>query len=271
MRAAYKATCRVIHPDKNEHKDANRAQVAVNQAMTILESPIARSEYHLQLQRMLEKHQRSFAKQKKTKVLGEKLTKQVIKTVDKNKKTTKNAKAGKPADPSKDASAPTEPTENKESSKASQPSTGEGSKEPTKASAGTGKDDKASLKFWDVAGYQVKPHKNWISVRLDSDAIRKFHYNQWQDEAVARQVATEFAKKVSKEMFEFRFAQPKKEKIARMKSKGITCMKGKESVAELEKLFHQARFWAVSLFFVCTSQRKLVISVAYFPTPNPNI
>eukprot|EP00435_Cladocopium_sp_Y103_P050344 s918_g15.t1 len=173
--------------------------------MTILESPIARSEFHMKTQLMLERHERCFSKKKRTQQVTEKLRKQVIKTIDKQKKPAKTAKTST-----------TETTEKKEPSKAPGPSTGEGSKEPTKETAGTGTDDK-TLKFWDVSGYQVKPFRNWIGVRIDSEATRKFQYKEWQDQDVAKQIATEFAKKAAKEMFEFRFAKTKKEKIERMK------------------------------------------------------
>ena len=98
----------------------------------------------------------------------------------------------------------------------------------------------APLKFWEVSGLQLRPFKNWIVVRIDVASTRKFNHKEWQDENIAKAVATEFAKQASKKIATLKCTKTKKDKLAYLKENGINCTTGKESVADLELLLQQA-------------------------------
>ena len=208
---------------------------AVNQSMTVLESAIARSEFHGVLESKLLKHEKAFGRQKRKVAIRGRIEKSVIKTIDKSKKTT-SGPASKSTGTSKSSQA-SKPTETAQSSEATKSGgTAASAKTPSKD---PGTEDQAGLKFWDVGGYQVKPFKNWIQVRIDSDSIRKFDYKEWQNADIAKQIATEFAKEASHQTLLFRTHKNKKDKTEFMKERGVD-MTGKETQAGLEKLLHKA-------------------------------
>ena len=231
----------MIHPDKCEHKDATKASAAVNQAITTLESPIARSELHTMLAAKLEKHAKEFGKKKRKGAVSAALQNRVKRTID--KKPAAKKPASKPSSDSKATSASQKPTTSKPPCEPSEPAATEAASSAPHKTEEAGKPstgDKANLKFWEVSGLQVRPYKGWITVRVESDAVRKFQYKEWQDEEVAKLVAAEFAKQASKTCRIYRSFKTKSDKVNYMKELGITAMTGKESVYDMQMLLNQA-------------------------------
>jgi hypothetical protein len=248
----------LIHPDKFEHPDANKAQVLVNQAMTTLESPIARSEYHMRFEGRLKKHESVYARKQKRSALSTKLKTKVAHTIAKKKKghqgssiakgvgkgkadaTVKKTYPNTASTPEPDA-CKTGKEEQEQSSTDSAAASKSASKVPAEPPV-TEKPTKPEtpLKFWEVSGFQVRPFKNWIAVRISGSLSRKFQHKEWQNENVAMKVATEFAKQVSKKSARMKIAKTKKEKFAYLKENGINCATGKETIVELELLLQEA-------------------------------
>ena len=109
--------------------------------------------------------------------------------------------------------------------------------EPTKTPS---EPAQANLKFWEVSGLQVRAYKGWIAVRVTSEHVRKFHFKEWQNESTAKQVATEFARKASRTLLEYRALKTKTDKTAFVKEKGLTDLTGKETVFDMSQLLAEA-------------------------------
>ena len=194
---------------------------------------MARSAYHTILEAKLEKHAKQHAKQKRNAFVSNKVSKQVIKTIGKNKQAAKakcTSKSSKPAADPQEPKAKASETEATKSTEAAKTTTPAAPNDP-------------NLKFWDVSGYQVRMYKNWVTVRIDGTTIRKFLFQEWQDGEVAKQIATCFAKAARKEILLFRAVKAKTEKIEIMKKHGIN-LEGKETVAKMEILLQEAGHWA---------------------------
>ena len=216
--------------------------------MTTLESPIARSEFNRVLQAKLEKSAVEYEKKKKIAKITASISKAAAPALAKAKKkqgsadSTKAAGADKQpktdASKSSSSSSGQKPNESPAPSKASVEQ--ESNEIKTSKTDGTNTDPTKGLKFWDVAGYQLRPFKMWISVRIDSSSARKFPYKEWHNTDVAKRVATQFAKQCHRRLLEFKFAKNKKEKIGYMNEIGIKSMTGKETVSDWQTLLEEA-------------------------------
>ena len=244
----------------------------MNQAMTTLESPIARSEYHMKFEARLKKHEIVYARKQKRSALSTKLKTKVAHTIAKKKKGHQGSSIAKGVGKGKadatvkktypnTASTP-EPDAcktGKEEQEQSSTDSAAASKSASKVPAEPPVTDKSAskvpaeppvtekptkpetpLKFWEVSGFQVRPFKNWIAVRINGSLSRKFQHKEWQNENVAMKVATEFAKQVSKKSARLKITKTKKEKFAYLKENGINCATGKETIVELELLLQEA-------------------------------
>lgn len=220
----------------------------MNQAMTTLESPIARSEFNRVFQAKLEKSAVEYEKKKKIAKITASISKAAAPALAKAKKKEASADSTKAggadkqpktdASKSSSSSSGQKPNESPAPSKASVEQ--ESNEIKTSKTDGTNTDPAKGLKFWDVAGYQLRPFKMWISVRIDSSSARKFPYKEWHNADVAKRVATQFAKQCHRRLLEFKFAKNKKEKIGYMNEIGIKSMTGKETVSDLQTLLEQA-------------------------------
>eukprot|EP00438_Fugacium_kawagutii_P017491 Skav217987 [mRNA] locus=scaffold496:522630:523830:+ [translate_table: standard] len=227
LKAAYNATCLVIHPDKNEHPDATRAQTYLNESMTVLESAIARSEYNHSIRNKLEKAAEQTRRKRQRSQLGAKLRPHSREVHVKSKQTNSASGGASKQAPSKEPAADNKVQEPSLSSKAAEATS---SKQPA---------EQAGLKWWDVSGLQVRQYKLWVAVRLNNALVRKFLFKEWQDETVAMQVATELAKKAAKQLFEFRFAKNKKDKAAFLTTNGVE-FSASLTVVQLQSHLEQA-------------------------------
>ena len=263
LKAAYRATCKIIHPDKCTEPDANKAQVMLNAAMCTLESPFARSSYNNTLQAKLEQHERQSLKRRRKQQIGQNLCKKAAAVAQKGKKQTTTSASGSAkgsssstaAKGSSSSTAAEASTNHKASAQEAKEMQQEqhASKEPSaakpsKTEAATSKagEEKAETKepaktgWWDVGGFQVKQFKHWITVRLEFSTVRKFLFKEWQNEQVAKEVAMQFAKQASRKMTEFRLVKTKKLKTEFLTTNGVNDMTGKETIAQLEMLLEEA-------------------------------
>lgn len=207
----------------------------MNQAITTLESPFARSDYNHRTLEKLKKHTIDFAKKKRNAALGAKLQNRAV-PGKAAKSKTEAASTAKNSSTGKQTQMPTGKTSDENESKESKAKGAEHSKTESKAG------EKSQLKFYEVAGLQVRPFKQWISVRINSSSMRRFLFKEWQDEKVATKVATAFAKKASSTLHTMKTAKVKKNKLAYMNELGIECMNGHETATELEDLLGQASY-----------------------------
>lgn len=223
----------------------------VNEAMTILESPIARSEYNHSFNSRLEKHAKDYNRKTRRANLGSQLAqktmlkaKQHASMASKESKTKdtepKTAETSKTSQESKPKEAETKKSEASKASKESKPNAAEAEK--SEANEDSKDSVKHASKVWDVAGYQVRTFKNWISVRIHSSAIRKFVYKEWDNQATTKNIAVEFAKQVNRKVLEFKYAKNKVDKIKFMNTSGIDSLKGNETVSMLQEILEQAGF-----------------------------
>ena len=261
LKAAYRATCKIIHPDKCTDPNANKAQVMVNAAMTTLESPFARSSYNTAFERKLQQHEQQVLKRRRKQQIAQDLGKKAAAIAQKTKKpatsasgsakgasssttaqasTNDKASAQKPKEMQQEQHASKEPSVTKPSKTEAKTSKAGEEKTETKEPAKT--EEKSSPKWWDVGGFQVKQFKHWITVRLERGSIRKLLFKEWQDEQVAKEVATQFAKQASRKMTEFQLVKTKKLKAEFLTTNGINGMTGKETVVQLEGLLEEACF-----------------------------
>ena len=156
------------------------------------------------------------------------------------------------------AASSTQTKESKETATASSTHTEE-SKKTTAASSTQTKESKEAkhtdtTKMWDVCGFSLRLYKNWVSVRLDSGATRKFLFKEWNDEATAKKVAVEFAKAASKKKTMLSHGiKLKKEKIAYLKENGVDTLTGKETAADLEPVLDEA----------CQSKETLLVYLGF--------
>jgi hypothetical protein len=138
--------------------------------MTTLESPIARSEFNRVLQAKLEKSAVEYEKKKKIAKITASISKAAAPALAKAKKKQASADSTKAAgadkqpktDASKSSSSSSgqKPNESPAPSKASVEQ--ESNEIKTSKTDGTNTDPTKGLKFWDVAGYQLRPFKMWI-------------------------------------------------------------------------------------------------------------
>ena len=218
--------------------------------MTTLESPIARSDLNRVLHAKLEKSAVEYEKKQRTAKITAQLSKVPAPASARGKSTEAPAKSSQAAsadkqsktDISKSSSSSSgqKPDESTDLSKASSQQKSDGSKKPSKTDEANTEPAKGSLKFWDVAGYQLRPFKMWISVRIDASSCRKFAYKEYHSEDCAKRIATEFAKQCHRKLLEFNFAKNKKDKIGYMNDIGVKSMTGKETVSDLRTLLEQA-------------------------------
>lgn len=203
--------------------------------MTVLESPIARSEYNHRIRNKLEKASEHHAKRRARSQLATRLRPQSRAKDVKSKPTTQtNAEASKQAS-SKEPAAGKEAQEPSLSSKAVGTTT---SSKATGAASGKESAEPTLLKWWDVSGLQLRQYKQWVAVRINNTLIRKFLFKEWQDEAIAKQIATEFAKQAAKKLLDFRFNKTKKEKLASLAKSGVvlaSTLTVSQMQAQLEK------------------------------------
>ena len=91
LKAAYRATCLIIHPDKCTDPSANKAQVMVNAAMTTLESAFARSSYNTAFERKLQQHEQQVLKRRRKQQIAQDLGKKAAAIAQKTKKPATSA------------------------------------------------------------------------------------------------------------------------------------------------------------------------------------
>ncbi len=231
----------------------------VNDAMTRLESPFARSDYNRALEARLRKHADQFAKAKRKQMLSASMAKKTRPVHTKQAKSA--ASSSKQTKENKEAVAAscTQSKENKETEAASSMNAKESkktatasstqteeSKQTTAASSTQTKESKEAKhtetsKMWEVCGFPLKLFKNWVTVRLDSGATRKFLFKEWKDESTAKKVAVEFAKAASKKKTMLSHGhKTKKDKTAYLKENGVDTLTGKETVTGLESVLDEA-------------------------------
>ena len=220
VKAAFMCTCKAIHPDKCSLEGAHNAMGLVNKAWTTMQSPVARAEHGRRLEH---KYQQEAAQ--------------------KRSKTKKQAHLCKPSNPwVKQQAKPSKTAvqkDEKDTEKHPASDTGKKEKQPKGEKQPDGEKTQPDGS-WHVCGFLVKELKGAFRVSLGHLVARKFAFNEWHDKKVAREVATEFAKKAHRALIDYDAQSKKKDKVTFMATHGWEPSSSKTTIAEMRDELEQA-------------------------------